>query len=74
MERRISMLIELSPYELATDFCDMGADDQALVFAFIKRISDKWEHSLSCQINAITLSDQFDDDAEKFMQLLGDYA
>jgi len=74
MKRNMDIIVELTPYELANDFCNMDADEQALVFAYIKQISDTWTHSLSWQINAITLSNQFSDDANKFMRLLGDYA
>jgi len=74
MKRRMDIKVQLTPYELATDFCDMGSDEQALFFQYIMQISDTWEKPFCMQVQYIIDSEQFSNDSKRFMRLLGEYS
>jgi len=72
--RDVNVAIEPDPRELANEFCEMDADDQALVFKYIAEISQHWTEPFGFQVQEIIGSKYFCSDAGRIMRILGDYA
>ncbi len=74
IERQIKADIELTSLELASEFCEMSADQQALFFNYIEDFSEEWGSPLCFQIQAIAKSKNLLRSGNNVMRMLGEYA
>ena len=66
--------IELSPLELATVFCEMDAEQQALFFSHLYGLTMEWEGNIGNQLQAISDSPMLSDGGRFVMGKIGEYS
>lgn len=74
IERNIKYCVELTPEELAFEFCNMNDSGQAKFFNEVHRITEKWERPLCFQLQFIADSEILTDGGRRVMSEIGDYA
>jgi hypothetical protein len=74
IKREIEVDITPTVVELATAFCEMDSNQQAIFFREIGRLVSDWDGTLSLQCQSIVDSEYFTDDARFVMRKLGEYA
>lgn len=75
MEKTINIKFEITPIELAEQFCDMDAKEQAQFFNSIGMISThQWEDPFVFQLQAIVDTEKLNNHGKDVMQQIGDYA
>ena len=74
IKRKIDVEIDLSPAELAEQFCQLDSEMQALFFNNIKRITDQWDMGFFWQLQYITESERLTDGGRTIMRQIGEYA
>lgn len=74
IERKETIQITPTPGELAKEFCEMGADEQADFFNWISVISSRWERPFVIQLQAITDSKKLNNNGRVIMENIGVYA
>jgi|688.fasta_scaffold127756_7 hypothetical protein len=72
--RSVYLDVELSPYELAQEFCNMDAEQQAMFLNHVASISEDWDGTFVEQVQAIVNSNGFLNGANKVMKIFGEYA
>lgn len=73
IERKIDIEVEITPKELAEEFCNMDADQQAIFLNSIYDNFREWDDSIQMQTQAIVNSKNFKYGAKKIMQIFGEY-
>lgn len=66
--------IQLTSKELATEFCNMDSNEQAIFFNTIYAISKTWNRSFCFQFQDITNSDRLSNDGRAIMKSIGEYS
>ncbi len=75
ISRRVELKIKnITPSELAAEFCEWDGDNQSLFFHYIWAESSKWSKPLEFQLQAIIDSALITDNAILVMRKIGDYA
>ena len=65
---------DITPAELAKEFCEMDADNQALFFYWISVEAKKWKRPFCFQLQEITDSKLMSPDGREIMHQIGEYA
>ena len=65
---------DITPAELAKEFCEMDADNQALFFSYIAGEVGRWKNSFCFQLQTITDSKFLTDGGRDIMEQIGDYS
>lgn len=67
--------IELTPSELAKEFCDMDASQQAIFFNSIWDIvHSNWDCNFAFQMQFISDSKKLNDQGREILRTIGEYA
>lgn len=66
--------IQLTPEELASEFCELDCDQQARFFNFIASITSKWKNPLCFQLHNIMLSEDLTLEGRWVMEQIGIYS
>lgn len=74
IERNVTININLTPEELAFEFCDMDDSGQATFFNELHRITQQWKNPLCFQLQHLTDNPLLTDGARNVMKQIGDYA
>lgn len=69
-----SFNVQLTVEELASEFCGMGADQQAVFFNQIALISAEWKNPLCFQLHNIMMSEVLTPDGRWVMEQIGIYS
>lgn len=69
-----SFNINLTPEELASEFCEMDCDNQAKFFNLIYDLSQEWHYPLSSQLHSISTSLKLKSDGRWVMEQIGIYS
>jgi len=72
--RKIDVEFNISPHEIAREFCGLDADGQARFFNSIAAIAIDWKHPFETQLTQITHSRQLTDEGRGIMRQIGEYA
>lgn len=72
--RNIEVVVKPTPFELASEWCDMDANQQAQFFAHIYELAEDWVAPLPFQLQAITDCRSFDARCSAVMRTIGEYA
>jgi len=73
LERKITIPIQITPEELASEFCNMGNDEQALFFNKVSEITSKWENPFCFQLQSIIDDKSLAQGGRKIMESIGEY-
>ena len=65
---------DITPAELAKEFCEMDADNQALFFYEIAIESRKWKKPFCFQLQNISDSESMTEEARVIMSQIGEYS
>jgi len=71
---RMISINDITPAELAKEFCSWGEDEQAIFFNQIYAESQKWKRPFCFQLQAITDSPILTIGARFIMRQIGEYA
>lgn len=75
IKRSQEVLISPTAFELATEFCEMDADEQAEFFNAIHEITSKtFRQPFVFQLQAVTDSTALTDDGRSIMDAIGNYS
>jgi len=74
IKRTIEHTIELTPEELAFEFCRLCDDEQAKFFNEMGKLTDKWEKHFCFQLQYITDSESLTKSGRHIMELIGQYS
>jgi hypothetical protein len=74
MKKTMELEIKISPSELAAEFCEMKANEQADFFSEVSRISKEWTAPFCFQLQAITDSQELTNGGREIMSSIGDYS
>lgn len=74
MIKNMDIEIKITPHELASEFCKMFSDEQAMFFKHIKEISDKWDNPFCFQVQSIIDDPSFSYEAKSIMRIFGEYS
>ena len=74
VEKEVKISVIISPEELAKEFAEMEATEQARFFNQVARIADSWRHSFVFQLSAVGHSGVLTQRARALMRDIGDYA
>jgi hypothetical protein len=74
IKRNINAEIELTPNELAFEFCEMNADEQADFFNLIALLSASWDAPFCFQSQSITDSKKLTTEGRAIMASIGEYS
>jgi len=72
--RTIKHTINLTPEELAFEFCRMSEKKQAAVFNEISKLTDSWTSPFCFQLQYITDSEVLTKEGRNIMELIGQYS
>jgi len=72
-QRKAIIDVTPTPDELASEFADMDAEQQAMFFSELARITDKWDNPFCFQLQAITDNPALTDEARYIMTQIGEY-
>lgn len=72
ISRHVGVSIQLTVAELAEEFCDLGADDQARFFTVLAAIAnrDKWPGGWAIQAGYIVARPELNEDARTVLHHL----
>lgn len=73
IERKITVPVELTPEELAFEFCRMNGDDQAKFFSELAAITEKWERPFCLQLQFIIDNENLTQQGRRVMEQIGAY-
>ena len=74
IERNIVQQIQLAPEELASEFCEMDAEQQARFFNHIGlTVANKWDRSFAFQMQNIVDSPELKDSGKYILGIIRDY-
>ncbi len=65
--RRFTESFFLSATELASEFCELGVEEQVEFFNTIATLTKNWKEPFSYQMDLVIISDTLTDDAKKIM-------
>jgi len=71
---RVLKIDNISPSEIAREFCDMDADKQALFFNWVHFWSLEWKMPFCFQLQEITDSCLLENGGREIMRQIGEYA
>ena len=76
IKKTIEQVIELTPEELASEFCDSTDGEQAVFFNEISKITGNWKESLGFkfQLQYLTDNDELTEGGREIMNLIGQYS
>ena len=74
IERTRKITIKPTVKEIAEEFCDMCADDQAQFFNLIDEVSSKWDRPLCFQLQSVTDSKWLTTAGRNVMENIGIYS
>lgn len=69
--RNTTIEIQLSPEELAKEFCDMGDSDQVKLFNEVASITADWEGLLLTQMTYVASHEDLTDAGRQVMRTIG---
>jgi hypothetical protein len=72
--RKLEIAVFLNPRELAENFCDMTADQQAEFFNSIAIVRSSWSAPFTLQLNAVSGSKQLAKNGRSIMKMIGEYS
>lgn len=74
IKRKHEILINITPEEMADEFCGMDANEQAKFFSEVYKIARTWDRNFEFQMQSIIDSNECDDYALKLLSIFGEYA
>lgn len=74
LKRNREITINPTVKEVAEEFCNMDADDQAQFFNLIDEISSKWDRALCFQLQSVTDSKWLTTGGRNIMEIIGVYS
>ena len=74
IKRQQTVSIQPFAEEIAKEFCNMDADEQARFFNEVSRLSAIWKVQLCFQIQSITDSKNLEDGGRDVMETIGEYS
>ncbi|MDD5487113.1 MAG: hypothetical protein PHW65_06125 [Dehalococcoidales bacterium] len=72
-ERKVIIDVTPTPDELAYEFAEMGAEQQAMFFSELARLVEKWDRPFSFQLQAVTDDPALTDGGRFIMGKIGEY-
>jgi len=72
--REFTEQFEITPEELANEFCEMDGSQQAIFFNSIYELSKLWKRSFPFQMQAILDSEVLNPNGEWIMKTIGNYS
>ena len=73
IQREIKVPIEITPGELAFEFCNMNDEGQAQFFNYVAKISDKWDKPFCFQLQHLIDCPTLTDSGRRVMEQIGEY-
>jgi hypothetical protein len=76
IKKTIEQVIELTPEELASEFCNSTDGEQSAFFNEISKITGNWKESLGFkfQLQYVTDNAELTDGGREIMALIGQYS
>ena len=74
IERTIKLIVDMTPAEMAFEFCNMDDSGQAKFFNELHRITEKWDRPLCFQLQFVTDNQLLTDGGREVMSQIGEYA
>lgn len=74
ISKNINVEFEITPTELAYQFCLMDAEEQAEFINIAGRTASLWNRTLSFQLQAIVDTGKLNNYGKEFMRKIGDYS
>lgn len=72
-QRKAIIDVTPTPDELAAEFADMDAEQQAMFFSELARLVSRWDRPFSFQLQAITDNFALTDEGRFIMVKIGEY-
>jgi len=72
--RKIDVEINITPHEIAREFCGLDADGQARFFNSVAVFVSDWKYPFETQLTQITHSRQLTAEGREIMRQIGEYA
>ena len=72
--KNIKVEVRPTATELATEFTNMEADQQAIFFNVVAAVSDEWRSCFAMQLQAITDSEMLTTKGREVMSEIGNYS
>ena len=73
IEKKITVPVDLTPQELAFEFCNMSDEDQAEFFNSLAKIVENWQAPFSFQLQYLADCTTLTQDGKSVMKLIGEY-
>jgi hypothetical protein len=74
IRKNINIDLRFTPEELATEFANMVAEDQADFFNMVAQVSGEWRSSFAQQLQGVTDCENLNAKGRKIMEQIGEYS
>ena len=71
--KTVNIKLELTPKDLAEEFCEMDSDEQVEFFNYVGKLSKDWDKPFALQCQSMKDSEVITKDGKKIIEVLWDY-